>query len=773
MFSVANAFLFRPLPVPEGERLVVVVQRDEHSTDPHDLSYPEYLDYRDQNQVFEGLAAHHIESEQLSGAGVSGTNVRIEYVSRDFFDVLRVDAALGRTFLSDEGRHPGDAAVGVLSHRAWQNHFGADPSVVGRIVRLNTTAYTVIGVAPASFVFTDDLLSPDVYAPVTQMTGLDLTDRNQEHFQLIGRLRPGVTVIEARANLSVLTAALATEYPDSMEHSELWVEPERRARPKPDAASDFARLMALLMALASLVLLIACANVGTLLIGRGLGRQREMALRAGLGATRRCLVRQLLGESVLLALLGGIGGAVAALWATDVLSRVDFGAAFSTGLTFDVQMDWRVFAFTAVAATLTGLMTGFAPALRATRGDLTRAIAQSGRGASGGATGQRLMSGLVVAQVAMSLLLLVLAGLFVRSEQNAVAIDLGFRTDHLLLASVDPLAQGYAPDQARGFFRDVADEVEALPGVRSVSWANRLAPPMKVVTLDGGAIPETDPVSVGTFFVDPAFFHTVDVPVRRGRGFRDEDATAGRPVAVISETAARRFWPDQDPLGKRFVNADAPARQYQVIGVVRDTRLLMNFFMNLTETTAVLLPFVSGGTLHVHTEGPPTALASAVTDAIRRRDPTLAVWDVTSMDRVVYDGPLLAFIRLGATVIGAFGALGLLLAAVGLYGVVAYSVTQRLQEFGIRTALGATAAGIVRLAVGRGMILTGIGLALGALAASGVTPFIASGLFNVNPRDPVVFGVTGLLLAGVALFACLVPSRRAATADPMVVLNAD
>ena len=726
----------------------------------------------------------------LSAGGASGP-AWVESVSRNFFEVLQVDAALGRTFLPTEGQRSSDAPVVVLSHRAWQNRFGADPSVVGTVVRLGTTAHTVIGVTPESFGFTDTFVAPELYAPVTQVAlvgagrGDPVNDRRQEGFFLIGRLRQGVTVAAARTNLSVLTTALATEYPESMEHSELWVEDERRARPHPEYASYTVLLMTLVMALASLVLLIACANVTTLLVGRGLSRQREMALRAGLGATRLRLVRQLLCESVLLALVGGVGGALAALWVTDLLGTIDLGAAIG-GVTVDVGMDWRVFAFTAVAATLTGLIVGVAPALRASRVDLTRAIGTGSRGASRGATAQRLTSGLVVAQVAMSLLLLVCAGLFVRSGQQAATLDVGFRTDHLLLVSVDPLAQGYAPEQALRFYRDVADEVDALPGVRSASWAWK-APQsptafssMRVVTLDGGAIPDADqPARLYLNRVDPAFFDTVDVPVIRGRGFRDEDATTGRPVAVISETAARQLWPDQDPLGKRFgdvspwINA-AERHQFEVIGVVRDARLSRDITV---EPAVVLVPFgrpLSGSaTLHVHTEGPPTALASAVREAMRRRDPTLAVYGVTNMDDHVYNGGILSLIRLGARVIGALGALGLLLAAVGLYGVVAYSVSQRLQEFSIRTALGATSAGIVRLAVGRGMILTGIGLALGFLAAAGVTGFTAGFLVDIDPTDPVVFGVTGLLLAGVALLACLVPSRGATKADPLAALNAE
>jgi macrolide transport system ATP-binding/permease protein len=783
MFSIANAMLFRPFPAPHPEELVVVAQLDEHTTVfPHDLSYPEYVDYRDLNQVFDGLAAFDSDRPILTASETAGP-VRVEYVSRNFFDVLRVDAAVGRTFLPSEGREPGDAPVVVLSHRVWQNRFGADPSVVGRVVRLGSTEHTVVGVTPEWFVFTDGNLAAELYTPITQIglvragRGDVLTNRRSEEFQLIGRLREGVTLTEARANLDVVTAALATEYPDSMERSSLWVEAERRARPMPANAPFTPLFLAMVMTLASLVLVMACANVGTLLISRGAGRQRELALRAGLGATRWRLVRQLISESLLLALLGGVAGTAAALWATDVLSAIVFAPA-EGGVTIDVTMDWRVLAFSAVLAALTGLIAGVAPAWKATRVDLSRAIGTGAHGASGRVSGRRLTSGLVVAQVSISLVLLVCAGLFIRSGQNAATLDVGFRTDHVLLASVDPLGQGYTRDETRRLFRDIAADVEALSGVRSASWASE-APQlgvsgMTVVTLDGGAIPETAPLSVYANEVDAAFFDTIGLPVILGRGFVDEDVVEGRAVAVISEAAAQRFWPGDDPLGKRFVKSEAPQRPIEVVGVVRDARL--SFFSSQIPIT-VLVPFgrrlTNAATLHIHTEGPPLALAAAASEAVRRHGPELAVYGLTSMERHLRAGVLLASVRLAAWVFGGFGALGLLLATVGLYGVVAYSVTQRMQEFGIRTALGASPVKVVRLAAGKGMALTVGGIAVGFLGASAVTPFMAGFLVNVDVMDPIVFGATSLLLAGVALLACLVPSRRATKADPLATLKAD
>ena len=529
MFSATNAFLFRPFPAPDPGQLVVVApaRRAQHLS-PIRCRTPSIWTTETGTRSSRAWSptpaterfclAPAPPGRPLSSMSVATSSRCCRWTRRSAARSCQTRDANPATRRSSCCLIAPGGTVSAPTRR-WS----------AAVVRLGTTAHTVIGVTPESFVFTDQLFAPELYAPITRigLVGADrgyapvtqtgrvgadrgdpLRDWNREWCWLMGRLRSGVSVAEARANLSVLTTALATAYPDSMEHSELWVELERRARPFPAAAPLVAPMMTLVMGLASLVLLIACANVGTLLIGRGLGRQWELVLRAGLGATRLRLIRQLISESVLLALLGGTGGALAALWATNLLSTFDIAATLGSAWTLDVTMDWRGFAFTAVAAVLTGLTAGVAPALRASRVDLTRAIGQGGRGASRGATGQRLTSGLVVAQVAMSLVLLVCAGLFVRSGQKAATLDVGFRTDAVLLATVDPLTQGYAPEQARRFFRDIADEVEALPGVKSASWARN--PPqtiygsefMRVVTLDGGAIPETDPVLVYTNDVD-------------------------------------------------------------------------------------------------------------------------------------------------------------------------------------------------------------------------------------------------------------------------------
>ena len=783
--TVTNALLFHPLPVPDPDELVVVAQLDEHTAEfPHGVSYPEYLDYRERSDVFEGLAAHTSTEELLSIDGGAAERIWIEYVSDNYFDVLQVDAERGRTFLPGEGREPGDVPFVVLTHRAWRTRFGGNPAAVGRVVRLGPVNMVVIGVTPEAFVGTNGLVPTELFVLATEgarvepgWTGLS-TNRLPESFVLTGRLRPDATVAEAAAQLHVLADALAAEHPDASRHTELYVVAERRARPIPGASRHTTPLVIVVMGLASLVLLLAVANVGTLAVVRGVARRQEMALRAGLGATRWRLVRQLVTESVLLALMGGAGGGIMALWVADLVIATVAMATGMEQLIFESSVDWRVFGFTATITIAAGVLAGLPPALRSTRIDLARTIGSGGHGSSGGAPGRRLTNGLVVMQVAVSMVLLVCAGLFVQSGRNADAIDVGFRTDDLLVLSVDPLAQGYDPEQARGLYRDVVDDVGALPGVRSASWARR-APVSQggssgsVFTLDGGTAPEPDAAVVAVNYVDPGFFDTVGIPVIRGRGFREEDATGDRRVVLVSERAARQLWPGRDAIGRRIVNTDTDGAPFEVIGVTRDAHMSRSPF---DRPPFVLYPFRSRltgpATLHVHIEAPSSAVASMVTETIRRHDPTLAVFDAGSMNAVVRSMAMLVGARVGAAAIGSFGVLGLLLAVVGLYGVVSYAAAQRKQEFGIRTAVGATSAALTRLALGRGVVLTTVGLILGAVAAAGAGRLAAGFLVEVRSSDPVVFAVVGALLAGAALLACLVPAWRAARTDPLATLRA-
>ncbi len=782
--AVANSLLFEPLPVPDPDELVIVAQLDEHSAEfPHALSYPEYLDYRERSDVLDGLAAHTAAEELLSIGGRAAERVWIEYVSDNYFDVLQVEAERGRTFRPGEGRRPGDAPFVVLSHEAWRTRFGGDPAVVGQAVRLGPASMTVIGVAPEPFVGTYGLVPIEVFVLATEGALIEpgwtdlLTNRLAESFVLTGRLRPGVSVGEAAAQLDVLADAQAAEHPDASRHSRLYVVSERQGRPFPGASRHTAPLMTVVMGLASLVLLIAVANVGTLMVGRGIARRREIALRTALGATRRRLMRQLVTESLLLALMGGAGGGLVAVWAADLFVAGAASAAGIERLLVDPTIDWRVFGFTAAAALATGVLTGLAPALRSTRIDPARTVGGGGRGEGAGAPERRLTNGLVVVQIAVSMVLLVCAGLFVQSGRNAGAIDVGFRTDDLLVLTVDPLAQGYDPPRARALFQRIAADVGALPGIRSASWARR-APVARgsssgsVGTLDGGTAPEPDRAIVAVNHVDPGFFETVGIPLIRGRGFREDDAAGDRRVAVVSERAARQFWPGEDAVGRRIVNPETGGTPFEVVGVARDAHMSQSPF---DRPPFVLYPFgprlAGPATLHVHADGPPAVVSAMVAEVVRRHDPTLALLDAGSMDAEVRSMPMLVSTRVGAAAIGAFGMLGLLLAVVGLYGVVSHAVVRRRHEFGIRTAVGATPAAILRLALGRGIALTLLGVGVGAIAATGAARLVAGFLVDVGPDEPVVFAVVGFLLAGTALAACLVPSRRAAKADPLATLR--
>ena len=783
--TVTNTLLFQPLPVPDPDELVAVAQLDEHTAEfPHALSYPEYLDYRQRSDVFEGLAAHTSAEELLSMDGGAAERVWIEYVSDNYFDVLEVDAAHGRTFLPGEGRRPGDAPFVVLTHRAWQTRFGGDPGVVGRVVRLGPVNMAVIGIAQEAFVGTNGLVPTELFVLATEGALVEpgwtelLTDRRRESFALTGRLRSGATVADAAAQLEVLADALAAEHPDTSRHTRLYVVAERRARPIPGASRHTMPLMVVSMGLASLVLLIAVANVGTLTVVRGAARRQEMALRAGLGATRWRLVRQLVTENVLLALIGGLGGGITALWAADLVIAT---AGMATGmgqLIFDPSIDWRVFGFTATMTIAAGVLAGLAPALRSTRIDLAHTLGSGGRESGGDTSARRLTNGLVVMQVAVSTVLLFCAGLFVQSGRNAGVVDVGFRTDDLLVLSVDPLAQGYDRERARVLYREIVEDVAALPGVSSASWARR-APVSQggssgsVFTLDDGTAPEPDAAFVAVNYVDPGFFDTVGIPVMRGRGFREADASGDRRVALVSERAARQLWPGQDAIGRRIVNTETGGAPFEVIGVTRDAHMSRSPF---ERPPFVLYPFdlqtMGPATLHVHADGSSSVVLPMVSETIRRHDPTLAILDAGSMDATVRSMAMLVGARVGAAAIGSFGVLGLLLAVVGLYGVVSQAAARRKQEFAIRIAVGATTAVIVRLALGRGLVLTTLGLIIGAVTAAAAARLTAGFLVEVGPSDPVVLAVVGALLAGAAMFACLVPAWRAAGTDPLATLRA-
>ena len=785
IFSVVNAMLLKPLPVRASEELVTVSTVDDHVEFPHGMSYVDYLDLRAQVSEFSDLMAYTFAPVSL-GTTEGAERTWLGMVSGNYFSGLGVDIAVGRTFAPEEDQPYGDFPVIVLSHGAWQRRFGADPGVVGRTVQLNQQPYTVIGVTQEGFHGTHTLIDVDAFAPLTSLERLRpdmagaLTQRGAEGIFVIGRLATGTTVADAQAAMQVQAARMTRAYPRTHANSEYLVLLESRSRPEPSTSSLTPLIGTVLMGLAGLVLLIACANVAGLSIARGVARTREMAHRAALGAGRGRLFAQLLSESLLLAMLGGAAGVVVALWASRLLGSLRFAADLP--IRFDVSLDWRVLGFTVVATIVTGIVAGVSPAFQSARSGLGARLKEGGRGAADSLRGQRARAVLVVLQIAVSLFLLVCSGLFIQSLRSAEQMDFGFRTDNLLLFSIDHITQGYDEPRGRAVYREIAAEVARVPGVRSVSWA-RFVPfssgglsLTNFVSEDRTATTMEDPAVIAFNRVGADYFQTMDTAILRGRGFDDEDREDGRAVAVINQTAAARLWPGLDPIGRRLRAeiGDGYGEPVEVVGVAEDAL----FMIPITQPRPyVYFPFEqryqSAATLHVHTDGDPGRVAPAARAAVAQSDPTLAVFDLMTMRDHLDAGNALLIFRMGAVTVGAFGGLGLLLASVGIFALVSYSVGQRQREFGIRAALGARAGTIVMLAVRQGVRLTAIGIGLGLLISFGLTRFLAGLLVGVEPTDPVVFAAIVLILAVVALAACLLPSRRAATVDPLTVLRAD
>jgi predicted permease len=785
IFSVVNALLFRPLPVKDAHRLVVLATKDHHGEFPHGLSYPDYLDYQGQKEVFSDLMAYMPAPVKLSREG-HAERIWIEMVTGNYFSMLGVDAIRGRTFLPEEGQTPRAHPVMVLSYGCWQRRFGSDPSVVGKTVSLNGHPFTVVGIAPERFPGTEALFAADAYVPLMALEQMmpgdeDLLNQRDRHaFRVMGHLQPGVSLDQAGKAVSTLARHLEQEYPKTNKGVALTVIPETKARPEPSTVDLIPRIAVVFMALVGLVLLIACANVANLILARAITRQKEIAIRSALGAGRARLIRQLLTESVLLALLGGTAGLLLSLWTTDLLSAIKLPV--DAPLRLDLPMDWRVFAFTLLLAFLTGVVSGLAPAFQASRPNLNEALKEGGRRAGVISGRYPLRSILVVSQVAVSLLLLICSGLFIRSLQSAQKIDLGFRTENLLLVSVDVSLQGYDKKRGKLFYQQMVDRVKTLPGVRSASLA-RLVPlgyesdAIDVFTEERASTAKEARLAIPYNIVGLDYFKTIGTPFLRGRDFTERDGEESAPgVVIINETMARRLWPGQDPIGKRFkVDRTNHLYEMEVIGVVKDSK-----YVFLYEEPRPFMYFVMSQmpqnyqapiTLHIHTADKPTSFVAAVREQIRTLDANLPIYDVTTMAAHIRDGKAFLPARLGASLVGAFGLLGLVLAVVGIYGVVCYFVAQRTHEIGIRMALGARPRDVLRLVVGQGMILVLIGVAIGLATCFGVTRVLSSLLYGVSATDPATFAGISLLLAGVALLACYIPARRATKVDPMVALR--
>jgi predicted permease len=773
VFSLVNAIFLKPLPVRDVSSLVVVYTRDPKIPGLLPQSYPNFRDYREKNPVFSSMAAYFSLGLSMTGRG-EPVPLICQLASGDYFATLGLRPALGRFFGPEEDQAPGAHPVAVLSHGFWRRHFASDPNAVGTKIHINGWPYTVIGVAPDGFHGLNSLILADVWTPSMMYPRLLpnpawITQRRALLFTSVARLRPGVTAPQAEAALQGLAGELARGFPKDNRGRTVQLLPLAQATISPNQRGNLRGASTVLMSIAGLVLLIACANVANLMLVRGSARAREIAIRVALGAGRWSIVRQLLTESVLLSLAGGLSGVALARWMRDYLWAAR--PPMLRSLDFQIPIDGRVLTFTFALAVATGILFGLAPALRVSRPDLNAEL-KDRAGMTPPSGRLNLRSALVVLQVALSLVALVGAGLFLRGLQQAQSTDFGFSPHKLALLQFNLAAQGYDEARGREFYRLASERIAALPGVESVALASG-APfaggLQRTLQIEGreeeGAAPSRLTLVNA---VMPGYLRTMGIPLRRGRDFTDSDNKDGPRVAIVNETLAARYWPGEDAIGRRFrfFGEDAV---YEVVGIARTATYLEvgeqprpNVYTCLPQRYSPL------ATLHVRLRGDEAAGLEAVRREFRRLEPNLTL-EASTMSRVVQNA--LWAPRLAGGLLGLFGVIGLALTAIGLHGVVAYTVQLRTREIGIRLAIGATPADVVRMIVKDGVRLVALGVIIGSGIALSTTHIIRSLIFTASTTDATTFVGVPAVLVVVGIASCWIPAHRATHIDPLLALR--
>jgi predicted permease len=770
IFSIVSRFVLRPAPVGDPATLLALHTLHDGEECCNNFSMPTYIDVRDQAKSFSGVAA----CDELVPASIGGKGeperVWGQAATANYFNVARLGMTFGRGFLPSEEHAP----VIILGHRLWQRHFASDPNIIGKPITLSGHPYTVVGVAPAGFRGLDIVLDPEFWVPLGNVEQLAPSvprhdARDQHWLAVVGRLNPGVTSTQATAELATLAKHYAKAYPATDKGGGFLLTQAGSLPPGRDH-SAILTFLGLLSVAVLLVLCIACANVANLLLAKGVARQREMAIRLALGAARAKLLRQMLMESILMALGGGLVGILLALWATGALSS--FRVPAPVPLDMSVAVDWRVLLYTFMLSVMTGLFLGLVPAWIASRPVLISALKGEDAMAR---TGRRinLRSILVVAQIAMSLVLLCGTGLLLRSLQNASSIDIGFRSRGMLMMSVDPRVHGYTPERTTQFLTQLRERVAALPAVTSVA-ATDSVPLAGGNRSDGFSVagrPAEEVPIVDLFMATPGYFEALGIPRLMGQDFARESPT-GQKVGIVNQAFVAKLFHGQNPIGQHVNGAGV---DYEIIGVVgniksrtigEETRPVL--FRSLAQSTGSDPSFL-GYELIVRYQGDSAAVANEVRTQIHALDPAMAVYNAETIEEHLRSALFLP--RLGGTLFGAFGIIGLLLAAIGLYGIMSYSVSRRTREIGIRIALGAQIGAVQRLIVRQGMLLAAAAVVLGLPAALVLAKFSSSFLYGIRPHDIVTFLTVPLLLLGIALVACWIPARRAARVDPQSALR--
>ncbi len=764
IFSVINGVLLSALPYPQPEQLAMVWLDNRRQGIPDDItSYPNFVDWRDRNKTFQGMAGMTSSNLHLTGVG-EPEEIRAAIVSINFFQVIGVGPALGRGFTAEEER-PGSDRVVILSNALWQRRFGGDPGILNKTISLSGVSNTVVGIMPAGFQFPEDT---DLWRPLAPSDGMRAA-RFGFFLPVVGRLKPDVTRAQAQADLDVVANQIEQQFPDMAGYGVnvvLALEQTVGAIRRP--------LMTLFVAVL-FVLLIACANVANLLLARAADRRREVAVRAALGAGRRRIVRQLLTESMLLAVLGGALGVLLAWWGLQLL--VDLSPANIPRLE-NIRLDGRVLWFTLGLAMLTGLIFGLAPALQTTQLKLGETLKEGGRTGAGGRSARLIRGGLVVVEVALTLVLLVGAGLLIRSFWRLQQVDPGFKTDNVLTLRLSlPRSRYTEGAQAVSFFERLQERLGALPGVVAVSattdiMLQRLATSSTFTIENRPRDPSEQSLELPFDRVLPNYFQTMGIQLLLGRVFTAQDGRDSPRVAIVNETFVKRYFPNADPIGKRFTfgGAGPDAQWIAVVGVVRDSKrqgvdqpIRIESFMPLAQMPARSMEVV------LRTTGDPLALGNAARESVWSLDRDLPIPRMQTLEQNL--STRVAQRRLNMLLLGLFASVALVLSAVGIYGVMNYAVTQRTNEIGIRVALGAQTRDVLRLVVGEGMILALAGVVFGLVMTFALTRLMASLLFGVSATDPLTFAAIAALLFGVALLACWIPARRATAVDPMVALR--